>query len=144
MQKIREQREKNLSMQIEVLEARANNGNISDQLALRKAITSLNWILYREIEEKALFFREWWAGKADRPSPKMFAMLKVKHSANFLPLMKDDLGVRVLSEEENLGFIATHFQNMLNNKGIDKKEQELAINFVDKCRKKSIFPQHSK
>ena len=52
----------------------------------------------------------------------MFAMLKVKHSADFIPLMKDELGVRVSWEKENLGFIATHFQIFLNDKGLEKEE----------------------
>ena len=77
MQKIREQREKNLTMQVEDLEKRANTGSTS----LKEAKASLNWILDRDLEEKALFFREWWVGKVDRPSPEMFAMLKVKYSS---------------------------------------------------------------
>ena len=67
-------------MQIEFLKARANNGNISDKLALREAKASLNRILDKELEEKALYFREWWAGKVDLSLPEMFAMLKVKLS----------------------------------------------------------------
>ena len=55
MQKIREKRKKNLTMQVEELEKRANNGSISDQIALRKARASLNRILNRELEEKGLF-----------------------------------------------------------------------------------------
>ena len=73
----------------------------------------------------------------------MFAMLKVKHSADFIPLMKDELGLQVSSEEENLGIIAAHFQNLLNNKGIEKEEQEIAINLMEKCKRKSISPHHS-
>ena len=42
-------------MQVEVLEARANNSTMSDQLALREARASLNQILDRELKEKALF-----------------------------------------------------------------------------------------
>ena len=64
------------------MDKRANNGTISDQLALREARASLNWILDRELQEKAIFFREWWAGKVDRPLAEMFAMLKVKHSTD--------------------------------------------------------------
>ena len=90
MHKIREQRKKKFTRQIEDLEKRANNGTISDQIALREARASLNRILDRELEEKALFSREWWAGKVDHPSPEMFAMLKVKHSADFIPSMKDE------------------------------------------------------
>ena len=120
MQKIREQSKKNLTMQVEVLEARANNGTISDQLALREARASLNWILERELEEKALFFREWWVGKVDHPLLEMFVMLKFKHSVDYKPLMKDELGRGVSLEEENLGFIAAHFQNLHNEKGLKK------------------------
>ena len=41
-QKIREQRKRSLSMQVETLEKRANSGNIRDQDALRDARVSLN------------------------------------------------------------------------------------------------------
>ena len=121
-------------MQVEDLEKRANSGTISDQIAPRAASTSLNWILNRELEEKALFFREWWAGKADRPLPEMFGMLKVKHSDDFIPFMKNELGGQISSKEENLRFIAAHFQNLLNDKGLEKEEQERAINLVKECR----------
>ena len=74
----------------------------------------------------------------------MFAMLKVKHSADeYISLMKDEIGGQVSSEEENVGFVAAHFQNLLNEKGLDKEEQERAINLVEKCRSKSISPHHS-
>ena len=52
----------------------------------------------------------------------MFAMLKVKHSAENIPLMKDKLGGWVSSEEENFGFIGTHFQILLNDNGLEKEE----------------------
>ena len=125
-------------MQVETLEKRANSGNIRDQDALRDARASLNQILDRELKEKAIFFREWWAGKVDRPLPKMFAMLKVKHANEHITLMKDEHWERVSSEEENLGLISAHFQNLLNDNEIDKKaEQERPINLV---QKKNSFP----
>ena len=127
-------------MQVENLEKRDNNGSISDQLALKEARASLNWILDRELEEKALFITELWVEKVDCPLPKMFAMLKVKHSAEYIPLMKDEIGGRVSSKEENLGFIAAHFQNLFNDKGLDKEEQERVINLVEKCKRKSVSP----
>ena len=58
--------------------------------------------------------------------------------------MKDDLRGQVSSEEENLRFIATHFQNLLDDKGLEKEEHKKAINLVKKCRKKLVAPHHSK
>ena len=52
----------------------------------------------------------------------MFAMLKVKSSANFIPFIKDELGGWVSSKEENLRLIAARFQNQVNDKGLKKEE----------------------
>ena len=58
--------------------------------------------------------------------------------------MRDELGGWVSSEEENLGFIAAHFQNLLNDNGLKQEEQERTINMVEKCKRKSVSPHHSK
>ena len=66
-------------MQVEDLEKRVNNGTMSDQMSKREARARLNQILNRELEEKMIFFKEWWVGKVDCPTPRFFKMLKVKH-----------------------------------------------------------------
>ena len=45
---------------------------------------------------------------------------------------------------ENLRFIAAYLQNLLNEKGLEKEEQEIAINLGEKCKKKSVSTHRSR
>ena len=57
-----------------------NKGSSNVKDALRVARVTLNRINDRELEDSAIFFWEWWARKANRPTLKMFRMLKAKHA----------------------------------------------------------------
>ncbi|MCO5576231.1 hypothetical protein L7F22_030040 [Adiantum nelumboides] len=143
MQKTREWRKNQYTLQIEELEKNVNKGNSSAQNALREARAKLNRFKDRELEDKVIFFREWWAGKADRPTPEMFRMLTAKHAADFIPFMKDKTGNEVSSDKENQRLIANHFWDLLTDNLVLKEDQDRASNKVKMCRPKTIPPIQS-
>ena len=95
---------------IEKLEKEVNEGNKEALVELREQKKTLSKIEDKEIEEAKVFFREWWAGQADRPTKQMFQMLKVKQSSEFIPLLKDQKGMLVHFEEENKEWIRSFQQ----------------------------------
>ena len=108
--------------QIEELEKRVHKGNFNVQEALREARSKINKIKDKELEDSAIFFCEWWAGKANRPTPKLVKMLKFKHAANFIPLMKEEMVMQVSLGEDSLQSISNPC--LLTRKGEIKIKRE--------------------
>lgn len=61
------------------------------------------------------FFREWWAGKVDKPSKEMFRLLQKKKEKDYLPLMRDEDGNRASCDQENKAPVQAHFQRLFSS-----------------------------
>ena len=123
LQKIREEKKERYKKEVGEFGKEVDRGEINAQKELRYIRNKLIKMANREMEDSALYFREWWAGKADRPSYEMFKMLKVKHVANFILLMKDKSRIQVGSKEDNKRYIAQHFHSLL----FDHPHQEMML-----------------
>ena len=126
---------------MENLEKRVNKREINAQKELRELRSKMLRLADREVEDAALYFREWWARKADRPSLKMFRMLKVKQAAKF---MQDESRHRVSSEEANKGYIAQHFHSLLSDHPLGHDAEKRSSNLVKQCRQKIVLPKQTK
>ncbi|MCO5596787.1 hypothetical protein L7F22_050857 [Adiantum nelumboides] len=55
----------------------------------------------------SLFFRQWWAGRVDKPSKEMFKNLRRKHQRETIPLLSSENG-KLASQEDNLWIAKDH------------------------------------
>ena len=54
--------------EVEDVECRVNQGDVNAQQLLRESRSRLNQIVDMELEERSVFFCEWWAKKVDQPT----------------------------------------------------------------------------
>ena len=137
--KLREHKKRRAQRAIKKLEKEVNEGHQEAEVELREQRKALAKIEDKEIEEAEVFFREWWAGKADRPTKQMFQMLKVKQSSEFIPLLKDQQGIPVHSEEENKEWIRRYYQQLFQEPEENSEEQEENIGIIKQACKQVLL-----
>ena len=142
--KLREHKKKKAQRAIEKLEKEVNEGQQEAMVELREQKKTLSKIEDKEVEEAAVFFREWWVGQADRPSKQMFQMLKVKQSSEFIPLLKYQQGNMVHSEEENKEWIRSYYQQLFQEPEEDREEQEENIGRIKQAHKQVLLETQRK
>lgn len=88
-----------------------------------------------------LFFKDWWAGKIDKPSKEMYKLLKKKQAKDLIPLLSKSDGTQAQDQMENMSMILEHFQNIFSSPSTPQPNRKECMQRISWISKKVLPPQ---